>query len=67
MSENVLLNKSFEFAVGIVQLYKKLIWEQKEYCLAKQILRSGTSIGSNIEEAKGSISKKEFIANVHCL
>lgn len=57
---NVILDKSFAFAVRIVNLYKYLVREQKEYELSKQLLRSGTSIGSNAEEAVGGVSKKDF-------
>lgn len=55
---NVILEKSFAFAIRIVNIYKYLIKEKKEYELSKQILRSGTSVGSNIEEAIGGVSKK---------
>jgi four helix bundle protein len=59
--DNVILIKSFKFAVRIVHLYQFLIKERNEYILAKQIVRSGTSIGANIEEAEGAISKREFV------
>ena len=62
MEKGIIMSKSKAFAIRIVNLYKYLIDEKKEYVLAKQILRSGTSIGANIHEAVGSISKKEFIA-----
>ena len=64
MKENVIVDKSFRFAVTIVKLYQQLSVERKEYVISKQLLRSGTSIGANIEESVGSISKKEFIAKV---
>lgn len=51
--------KSFDFALAIVELYKKLI-DQKEYVLSKQLLRSGTSIGANIVEASAAYSKGDF-------
>jgi four helix bundle protein len=51
--------KSFEFALAIIELYKKLI-DQKEYVLSKQILRSGTSVGANIVEASAAYSKGDF-------
>lgn len=57
---NVILEKSFAFAVRIVELNKFLVREQKEYELSNQVLRSGTSIGSNAEEAVGGVSKKDF-------
>lgn len=62
-SDNVLLNKSFEFALEIVQLYKKLN-SQNEFVLSKQILRSGTSIGANVEEAMAGHSQKDFLARL---
>ena len=58
--ENPVVSKSFDFAVRIVKLYKHLVESHKEYTLSKQILRSGTSVGANIEEAQGGYSKKEF-------
>ncbi|HBK70716.1 MAG TPA: four helix bundle protein [Flavobacteriaceae bacterium] len=57
--DNIILDKSFDFALSIIELYKKMM-EQKEFILSKQILRSGTSIGANIEEATAAISKKDF-------
>ncbi len=62
MEENIILTKSYNFALRIIKLYKYLSKEKGEYTLSKQILRSGTSIGANAEEASGSISKKEFRA-----
>jgi four helix bundle protein len=59
--ENISLNKSREFAVKIFNLYKYLCVEKHEFMLAKQLLRSGTSIGANLSEAQYSISCKEFI------
>ena len=56
------LDKSRKFAIRIYNLYKHLCTEKKEYILAKQLLRSGTSIGANLSEAKYSISRKEFLA-----
>ena len=62
--DNPILKKSFAFAVRVVKLYKYLIEEKKEFTLAKQILRSGTSVGANIEEAIGGYSKKDFRAKM---
>ena len=62
MKENLILSKTYSFALRIIDLYKYLSKEEKEYTLSKQILRSGTSIGANSEEAAGSISKKDFRA-----
>ncbi len=62
--ENVVLEKSYAFAVRIIKLYKYLSKEKKEFVLSKQILRCGTSIGANVEEAEGGISKKDFTAKM---
>ena len=62
--ENVLDEKSFDFAVKTVRLYKKIIKEEKEYVLPKQFLRSGTSIGANVAEANGAISTADFSSKV---
>ena len=59
---SIALEKSQKFAIRIYNLYKHLCTEKKEYVLAKQLLRSGTSIGANLSEAKYSISRKEFLA-----
>ena len=59
--DNVIRHKSFEFSVRIVNLYKVLYYERNEKTLSKQLLRSGTSIGANIEEGIAAFSKKEFI------
>lgn len=64
VKENVLEEKSFDFAVKTVKLYKKMIIEEKEYVLPKQFLRSGTSIGANVAEANGAISKADFSSKV---
>lgn len=62
--ENIILEKSFTFAVRIVKLYKHLCSEHKEYVLSKQLLRCGTSIGANINEAQAGQSKADFIAKM---
>jgi four helix bundle protein len=64
MRENIVVNKSFKFAVSIIRIYQFLANEKKEYVLSKQILRSGTSVGANIEEAVGGISDKDFTAKM---
>ncbi|MEX0312697.1 MAG: four helix bundle protein [Allomuricauda sp.] len=58
--ENIVQKKNFNFALGIVQLIKKLQTD-KEYVLSKQILRSGTAIGALVREAEHAESKKDFI------
>lgn len=60
MKTNIVQEKSYLFAIRIVKLYKYLIENKKEHVLSKQILRSGTSIGANIEEAIGGQSRKDF-------
>lgn len=59
-SNNVVQIKSYAFAIKIVETCKHLVEEEREYMLSKQLLRSGTSIGANIEEAIGGQSKKDF-------
>jgi len=59
--ENVIQDKSFAFAVRIVNLCRYLREKQKEYVLTKQLLRSGTSIGANIAEAQQAQSKPDFV------
>lgn len=61
MSDNVILDKSYDFAVRIVRVYQHLSHEKKEFVLSEQVLRSGTSIGANVEEAVGGSSKKDFL------
>ncbi len=61
--DNPILTKSFEFSLTTIKLYRYLT-ENKEYVLSKQLLRAGTSIGANVEEAIGAISKKEFTAKM---
>jgi four helix bundle protein len=61
MKKNVILDKSFEFAVRIVNLNKHIISEKKEYVLSKQILRSGTAIGALIRESQHAESNADFI------
>lgn len=57
--ENVIVEKSFEFALKIIELYK-ILQQENEYIISKQILRSGTSIGANVQEATAGFSKKDF-------
>ena len=64
MKKNVVREKSFDFALRIVETYKVLSKEKKEFVLSKQVLRSGTSIGANVEEADASISRAEFSAKI---
>ena len=61
MRENVIKDKSFLFAVRVVNLYKHLISEKKEFVLSKQLLRSGTAVGALVREAEHAESKADFI------
>jgi four helix bundle protein len=61
MKNNIVRNKSFDFAVRIVKLYQYLNNDKKEFILAKQLLRSGTSVGAMIREAEHAESKNDFI------
>ena len=62
--DNVILDKSFVFAVNIVKLYQYLCDNKKEYVLSKQLLRCGTSIGANVNEAQAAQSSNDFIAKI---
>ncbi|WP_299055313.1 four helix bundle protein [uncultured Polaribacter sp.] len=62
--DNIIQIKSYNFAVRVVKLYKHLSQEKKEFVLSKQLLRSGTSVGANIEEAIGGQSRKDFYAKL---
>src|ERR1700751_692612 len=61
MSENVIKNKSYAFALPVVNLYTHLEEVKKEFVLSKQLLRSGTSIGALVREADNAESKLDFI------
>lgn len=63
MARNVIHDKSFQFALENVALFKKLQAE-REYVLSKQLLRSGTSIGANVEEALAGQSRRDFLAKM---
>ncbi|MBE0494730.1 MAG: four helix bundle protein, partial [Thiomicrospira sp.] len=62
--ENIVLDKSFQFAIRVVNLYKFLVKEHKEFVLSKQLLRSGTSIGASVNEAQAAQTKADFIAKM---
>ncbi|MFN0728002.1 four helix bundle protein [Polaribacter gochangensis] len=64
LKNNPLQNKSYDFALEIVRLSKKIVKENREYVLSKQVLSSGTSVGANIVEANGAISKADFSAKM---
>lgn len=64
MADSLTLDKSKEFAIRIVNLYKYLCSEKHEFVMSKQLLRSGTSIGANLSEAMYGVSRNDFIAKV---
>jgi len=64
MKENIIQSKSYAFALKIVKVCRELQKNKKEYLLSNQLLRSGTSIGANIEEAIGAQSRKDFYAKL---
>ena len=63
--ENVVVLKSKAFAIRIIRLYQYLKNEKKEYILAQQILRCGTSIGANVKEAVRAQTKPDFITKMN--
>jgi four helix bundle protein len=63
--ENIIQTKSYEFAIKVVNLYRFLSEEKREYVISKQLLRSGTSIGANVEEGIGGQSAKDFFAKLN--
>lgn len=65
MKENLLIDKSIAFAARIVKLHQYLLKNKKETVISKQIIRSGTSIGANINEANYGQSKADFISKMH--
>ncbi|HEY4151478.1 MAG TPA: four helix bundle protein [Chitinophagaceae bacterium] len=60
-NENLIIKKTYGFALDIIKLYKYLVNEKKEFILSKQMLRAGTSIGANVNEAISGQSKRDFI------
>ena len=65
MKESVIVDKSKAFALRIIKLYRYLCAEKQEYVLSKQLLRSGTSIGANVREAKRGQSKPDFYSKMN--
>ncbi len=59
-SENPIREKSYQFALAVIKLYRR-VQEQREYVISKQLLRSGTSIGANVEEAIAAESRRDFV------
>jgi four helix bundle protein len=64
MKYNLIQDKSYRFSLEIIKTYKVLVFKEKEFILSKQLLRSGTSIGANIEEAIGAQSTRDFYAKL---
>ena len=64
MADSLTLEKSKDFAIRIVNLYRYLTAEKREYIMSKQLLRCGTSIGANLSEALYGVSRNDFIAKV---
>ena len=65
MKENLLIDKSIAFASRIIKLYQYLIKTKKETIISRQVVRSGTSIGANINEANYGQSKADFVSKMH--
>jgi len=65
MKDNIILDKTMDFAVRIVHLYKHLCEMINEYIMSKQLLRAGTSIGANAHEAHNAQSDKDFLAKMY--
>jgi len=63
--QNVIAEKSFQFAIRTVNVYKYLCANKNEYVMSKQLLRSGTSIGANIAESKNAQSRADFISKLN--
>ncbi|NJP03977.1 four helix bundle protein, partial [Candidatus Gracilibacteria bacterium] len=63
-NDNALQEKSYKFSLRIVNLYKFLVQEKNEYVLSKQVLRSGTSVGANVEESLGAQSDRDFLSKI---
>ena len=60
---NIIKNKTYKFALDIINIYKQML-KQNEFILSKQLIRSGTSIGANVEEATAAQSRKDFISKM---
>jgi four helix bundle protein len=63
MKDNIIKQKTFEFSLLIIDLYKQLVIE-KEFIISKQLLKSGTSIGANVAESEAAQSKADFISKL---
>lgn len=64
MRDNIILNKSVQFSIRIINLYKYLCEQKREYVLSKQLLRSGTAIGALVSESVYAQSLRDFISKL---
>lgn len=64
MKKNLIQDRTFNFALDIIKIYVQMV-EKKEFVLSKQLLRSGTSIGANVEEAIAGQSKRDFLSKMN--
>lgn len=65
MKNRIIQERTYNFALGIIKFVKNLPRDIASICLAKQIIRSGTSVGANTEEAQGASSRKDFINKIN--
>jgi len=63
-TDNIIRDKSYSFSLKIIKIYLTLTKEKKEFVLSKQLIRSGTSVGANVEEAIGAQSKNDFVSKI---
>lgn len=64
MSENIIQQKTYTLALDVIKVYKDLIDRKKEFVISRQLLRCGTSVGANVEEAIGGQSDKDFFMKI---
>ena len=64
MKENPILEKSYELALAVIPLCRELQAKEHEYVLSRQLMKSGTSVGSNVEEAQGGQSRADFLSKM---
>ena len=59
--DSIIGRKSYAFALQVICVYKELVQDKKEFVLSKQLLRAGTSVGANVNEAVSAASKRDFV------
>lgn len=64
MERNILREKSYRFALEVIGVYRQLAGKEEDRVITRQLLRSGTSVGANVEEAIGGISRKDFLCKL---